>query len=75
LFFLAPLFFGTPLENRPMIARPALTRFLLLLTALLPLAALAATATVPRGPAPLADVDYVVIEAACRTPPSRARSR
>lgn len=44
-------------------SRPALTRFLLLLTALLPLAAFAAAPNPPpRGPAPLADVDYAVID-------------
>lgn len=43
--------------------RPALTRFVLLLTALLPLAALAASPkTAPKGPAPVEGVDYVVIE-------------
>ena len=46
-------------------SRPARTRLLLLLTALLPLAALAATPNPmpqPRGPAPVVDVDYTVID-------------
>jgi thiol:disulfide interchange protein DsbA len=43
--------------------RPTLTRFALLLTALLPLAALAASPkAAPKGPAPVDGVDYVVIE-------------
>ncbi len=42
---------------------PRLTRFVLLLIALLPLAALAAKpAALPKGPAPVVDVDYVVID-------------
>ena len=46
-----------------MTLRPALTRCLLLLAVLLPLAAFAAgPAPSPKGPAPVADVDYTVIE-------------
>ena len=46
-----------------MTSRPALTRFVLLLTALLPLAALAASpAALPKGAAPIAGVDYTVID-------------
>ena len=45
-----------------MTSRPALTRYLLLLTVLLPLAAWGATPASPKGPAPVADVDYTVIE-------------
>ena len=46
-----------------MTSRLARTRLLLLLTALLPLAALAATPNPqPRGPAPVLDVDYTVID-------------
>lgn len=46
-----------------MTSHPALTRYLLLLTALLPLAALAAGPTaLPKGPAPVAGVDYAVID-------------
>ncbi len=42
---------------------PSLTRFVLLLTVLLPLTALAARPTaLPAGPAPVADVDYSVID-------------
>ena len=46
-----------------MTLRPALTRCLLLLAVLLPLAAFAAgPAPSPRGPAPVAEVDYTVID-------------
>lgn len=46
-----------------MTSRPALTRFVLLLTALLPFAALAAgPKSAPKGPAPVEGVDYVVID-------------
>ena len=46
-----------------MTSRPALSRFVLLLTVLLPLAAWAASPrAAPKGPAPVVDVDYVVID-------------
>src|SRR5688572_16617828 len=46
-----------------MTSRPALTRYVLLLTALLPFAAWAASPKqAPKGPAPIDGVDYVVIE-------------
>ena len=46
-----------------MTPRPALTRTLLLLTALLPLASWAASpASSPKGPSPVVDVDYTVID-------------
>lgn len=46
-----------------MTQRPALIRFVLLLTALLPLAAWAASPrAVPKGAAPVVGVDYVVID-------------
>jgi len=57
-----------------MTSRPALTRYLLLLTALLPLAALAASpAALPKGPAPVADVDYTVIDGGQPYAPAKGR--
>lgn len=57
-----------------MTSRPALTRYLLLLTALLPLAALAARPIAPpQGPAPVVDVDYVVIEGGRPYAPAKDR--
>ena len=57
-----------------MTSRPALTRIVLLLTALLSLAALAASPKVaPKGPAPVAGVDYLVIDGGQPYAPARGK--